>query len=491
MRSIAFGTLGCKLNQYEADSLAAQFAREGYRVVDFSQPADCYIINTCTVTNKADRKSRNTINKAVRMAGLPEADVPPAAVPGGIPAAMPAANAEAPGAITVITGCFVDSHREELERSERLTYVVENVRKAHIFDLVHGHFQGEIVHPQSLPENLFSYEVADRTQHTRALVKVQDGCDNFCTFCIIPFVRGRGTSRPLDDILADVRTMVDSGYREIVLTGVNMSRYDHDGKGFADVVEAILETPGDFRVRISSLEPDQLDERFLAILGHAKMCPHLHLCLQSGSERVLLQMRRMYSYDEFRSIAEELRRRYPGFNLTTDIIVGFPGESEEDFTASCKAVREVGFGHVHLFPYSVRQGTRAERMPGHLKSQEKKRRIALLQELAATEKQRYRESLIGTIQTVLVEKVFADGTAQGYGQHYCPVRFALPAGREVAAGTETASPHPAGPHPAVPHPAVNEFFPVKVTGLCDGSDDGSEGPLLTGSLTHHLVAGEC
>lgn len=480
MKSIAFGTLGCKLNQYETDSLAAQFARAGYRVVDFSEPADCYIINTCTVTNKADRKSRNTINKAVRLSldTLGPVASGEAGDPGSDGGAVAIADARP---ITVITGCFVDSHREELERSDRLTYVVENVRKAHIFDLVHGHFSGEVVHPRALPEGLFSYEVADRTFHTRAMVKVQDGCDNFCTFCIIPFVRGRGTSRPLPEITADVRSMVERGFREIVLTGVNMSRYDWEGMGFADVVEAVLETPGDFRVRISSLEPDQLNERFLAILGHEKMCPHLHLCLQSGSERVLLQMRRMYSYDEYRSIANELRRRYPGFNLTTDIIAGFPGETDDDFAASCEAVREIGFGHVHIFPYSVRQGTRAERMKGQLKSSDKRRRVELLQSLANTEKRRFREGLIGRQQDVLVEKLFGDGSAQGYGEHYCPVRFMLPEGF-AAGGAGSAGSTGAGSTAAArssqQSPAYNRFFRVKIDGIDPVGDD----PVLSGCV---------
>ncbi|MFW5800596.1 MAG: tRNA (N(6)-L-threonylcarbamoyladenosine(37)-C(2))-methylthiotransferase MtaB [Spirochaeta sp.] len=449
MKRIAFDTLGCKLNQYETDSLASRFLRAGYRVVDFSEPADCYIINTCTVTNKADRKSRNTINKAVRLAGIQtEADVLPV-------------NRTTSSPITVITGCFVDSHREEMESSDRITYAVENVRKAHIFDLVNGHFNGEVVHPNSLPEGLFSYEVAQRTFHTRAMVKVQDGCDNFCTFCIIPFVRGRGSSRPLPDILSDVVQMYTSGYREIVLTGVNMSRYSWEGKDFADVVEAILETPGDFRIRISSLEPDQLNDRFLDILGHPKMCPHLHFCLQSGSERILLHMRRMYSYDEYHRICTELRKRYPGFNITTDIIIGFPGETEEDFERTCIAVRENQFGHVHLFPYSKRHGTRAERMPGHLPAKEKKRRIEVLQNLSAAAKHAYRQGLIGCEQTVLVEKVFEDGSAQGYGEHYCPVHFRMTDGSV---------------------PVRNRFYRMQISGLME-QDPGNgmdSGPLLIG-----------
>ncbi|GAB6091260.1 tRNA (N(6)-L-threonylcarbamoyladenosine(37)-C(2))-methylthiotransferase MtaB [Spirochaeta dissipatitropha] len=400
-KKVAFQTLGCKLNQYESDSLAAQFRRGGYTLVDSAEKADCYIINTCTVTNKADRKSRNIMNRALRQNARDDS-------------------------ITVITGCFVDSHRDQMESDDRLTYAVDNARKAHIFEMVHSHFKGELLHPNALPKDLFHYSIPDRSVHTRAMVKVQDGCDNFCTFCIIPFVRGRGSSRPLPDILEEVDSLIAAGFKEIVLTGVNMSRYIWQDHSFSDVVDAILHRTGDFRVRISSLEPDQLDDRFLGLLKHPKMCRHLHLCLQSGSERILLAMRRMYSYADYRFIADKIRTLIPGFNITTDIIVGFPGESEEDFLASCQAAESIGFGHIHIFPYSRRMGTRAERMTGHVDSKVKSERLKQLQTIADNQKIAFRRSLIGKTQEVLVEKIDESGYAQGYGESYCPVRFRLP-----------------------------------------------------------------
>ncbi|WP_455383267.1 tRNA (N(6)-L-threonylcarbamoyladenosine(37)-C(2))-methylthiotransferase MtaB [Salinispira pacifica] len=429
-RRIAFQTLGCKLNQYETDSLASRFVRAGYRVVPFGSPADACVVNTCTVTNRSDRKSRNTINRALR-GGLPEGR----SVPG-----------ETGEPLVVVTGCFVGTHRDELE-SMGLNYVVENDQKSHIFELVDAHFRGEMEHPVEMGRDLFDFPVAEQIFHTRSMVKIQDGCDNFCTFCIIPYVRGRAASRPVQQILDNVRETVEAGSREVVITGVNLSRYRDGETGFSSLLEQILEVPGDFRVRISSMEPDSLDERFLDILGHPKMCPHLHLCLQSGSERVLLQMRRQYTYREYRRITDSIRARYPDFNLTTDVIVGFPGESEEDFAQTERACREIGFSHIHTFPYSRRTGTRAERMDGHLSEQVKKERSARIRAISDLNKRRYREQFVGRSQRLLVERVGARGAeGSGYGEHYVPVELRMPQVRH------------------------NEFYDVTLTALTDGED---------------------
>ncbi len=398
-RRIAFETLGCKLNQYETDAIATAVVGQGYKAVPLESGADAYVINSCTVTNKADRKSRNTINRALRFA-----------------------NTHAP---VIVTGCFVDSSPVA---DNRVHYWVDNKHKNTIPQLLDAHFRGETVDPHSLTPDPFDFAPPARIFHTRTNLKIQDGCDNFCTFCIIPFVRGRAQSRPVKEVLREATAAIARGSRELVLTGVNMSRYSHEGDTFVSLVEQLLAVPGDFRLRISSLEPDQLDQRFIELFHHEKMCPHLHLCLQSGSNRILLQMRRMYTREAYDAVATALRQRDKLFNITTDIIIGFPGEDERDMEDTLEAVRTYQFGHVHIFPYSRRSGTRAERFPGVISATEKSLRSAALQKEALRAKESYRRSLIGTVQRVLVEKVEpAPGSelpqATGLGEYYVPVTF--------------------------------------------------------------------
>ncbi len=422
-RKIAFKTLGCRLNQYETDALASQFQKNGYEVVDFNQPADVVVVNTCTVTNQSDSKSKQTIKQAAR---------------------------KHKDAMLVVTGCMVNNHREKLESNqENVTWFVDNEHKSSIFALVDGHYKGEIFHPENLNSNLFDYEAAKDTFHTRSWVKVQDGCDNFCTFCIIPKVRGRAISRPVGEVLENIRKVVGFGYKDIVLTGVNIGRYDFEGNNFEDLVEKILELPGNFRLRIGSIEPEGFGEKLFKLFAHPKLTPHMHLCLQSGSDKILLAMRRMYTVDSFMEIVNKLKARYPAFNFTTDIIVGFPGETKDDFKESMSLSEDVGFGHIHTFKYSVRKNTRAERMPDQIPEKVKTERSEAMRRLAEDEKRKYRQSMIGKEQTVLVEKI-VNGIAQGYGEHYIPVKF------------------PANDL------ATNEFVKVKLVGLEEGDD-----PFLT------------
>lgn len=411
---IAFKTLGCKLNQMESDGLATRFQEAGYRIVDFDDAAEVYVVNSCTVTSQADRKSRNLLYRAMRNGAAAAPDR--AAAPSGAEAP---AQGEAP--VVVVTGCYADAAEKTL-RDIGPTFVVGNDGKSRIFDLVEAYRAGEILDDRSLPRpDRFAYRTPDRLYHTRGMLKVQDGCDNFCSFCIIPFVRGRATSRPLREVLDEARSLIDRGYGEIVLTGVNMSRYNDQDTGFADLVEAVADLPGAFRVRISSLEPDRLDDHFLDVLGHPKMCPHLHLCLQSGSERILLAMRRQYTFAAYRSLAGRIRLRYPGFNLTTDVIVGFPGEGEREFAQTCAAVRDLGFGHVHTFKYSRRSGTRAERMPGQVAEAVKSQRSEIIRGLASEAKLAYRRTLVGASQRLLVEGPGRGAAGVGMGEHYVPI----------------------------------------------------------------------
>ncbi len=398
---VAFQTLGCKLNQYESDSLATQFQEAGYHLVGFEEPAEAYIINSCTVTSRADRKSRNSIYQAQRRV----------------------AHSEGHDSLVIVTGCFAGQYAQEVESQEN-TYIVGNQRKSAILQIVEAHRQGEVLDQSLMAASPFAYRPAAPIFHTRSMIKIQDGCDNFCTFCIIPYVRGRAVSRPVAEILNDVHANLALGYREIVITGVNLSRYHWEGVNFSALLEQILAIEGDFRLRISSLEPDQLDERFFALLTHPRMTPHLHLCLQSGSDKILLRMRRQYTVAQYLAMVERIRRRIPSFNFTTDIIVGFPDEEPADFAASCRVVQQVGFSHVHTFPYALRRGTRAERMPHHLPRSLIRHRSAVMRKLAAHLKYSYRKQLLGSRQQVLLEQLQKSGTQwwwRGYGQHYLPV----------------------------------------------------------------------
>jgi threonylcarbamoyladenosine tRNA methylthiotransferase MtaB len=395
MKKIAFKTLGCRLNQYETDALASRFHKGSYQIVNYNDPADIYIVNTCTVTNQSDQKSRQTIHQAVK------------------------AN---PDGLMLVTGCMATNHKQSLLETPGIDYVVDNDHKTSIFSLIESHFRGEHPDPEGFDEDLFSYDPAFKTFHTRSLIKIQDGCDNFCTFCIIPSVRGRAVSRPVNTILDNIREVVDHGFKEVVLTGVNIGRYEFEGVNFEQLVAKILELPGDFRLRISSIEPDGFTPHFFELFQHEKLAPHLHLCLQSGSEAILLKMRRMYTAREFRQLAEQLWDRYPDFNLTTDIIVGFPGETENDFQDTVQMAKDLRFSHIHTFKYSVRSGTRAERMDGHLTEKIKNQRSAVIRKISEENKQLYFNQMMDKPQRMLIERISADGTARGYGENYIPLR---------------------------------------------------------------------
>jgi threonylcarbamoyladenosine tRNA methylthiotransferase MtaB len=255
------------------------------------------------------------------------------------------------------------------------------------------------------------------------MIKIQDGCDNFCSYCIVPSVRGQAVSRPVKDILHHVQQVVAFGFKEIVLTGVNISRYEYEGIGFGRLIEKISEIPGDFRIRISSIEPYLLGDGFVELFSHEKLCPHLHLCLQSGSNRVLKRMKRNHTVAEYYDLIEKLHGLHPLFNFTTDIIVGFPGETDLDFKETCRVVQDIGFSHVHTFKYSIRKGTKASTMPDQIDEMIKKQRSEVVRKLAEENKRQYYSRFIGKNQTVLVEKVNHLGYAKGFGENYLPVEF--------------------------------------------------------------------
>ncbi len=418
-KKIAFRTLGCRLNQYETDALASQFTKGGYEIVEGEEKADIVVVNTCTVTNQSDQKSRNTINHQARKNN---------------------------DAVMVVTGCMAENHKEKLEQQEHITILVDNEHKSSIFEIVEDYFKGESTNMDCYDKDLFSYQAAKDTFHTKSMIKIQDGCDNFCTYCIIPSVRGAAVSRPVEDVLKNVQEILAFGFKEVVLTGVNIGRYEHDGATFEDLIEKILDLPGDFRVRISSIEPDGFGDNFYSLIKHPKLTPHLHLCLQSGSEKILLAMRRMYTSKDFKQFVNRVRSIRPDFNFTTDIIVGFPGETEKDHQDSLDVAKEMKFGHIHTFKYSVRKGTRAERLPNHVHGKIMTKRSEDIRTLGEALKRDYRSSFIGKQQRVLIEKILDDGRGYGYGENFVPV---------IVKGT---------------HIQKNEFYSVDVFALGDGED---------------------
>lgn len=391
---VSFKTLGCRLNQHETDALISGFDQAGFQVVDFKEQADVTVINTCTVTGQSDHKSRNIIQQAIHTN---------------------------PNGKVVVTGCMAEQYKEDLEKIPGVAFVVNNKDKSGILSRVQQELGNKTqIQPSS---GVFNYQPVQKSLHTRAAIKIQDGCDNFCTFCIIPQVRGRAVSRPVNEVLEAVQQTVKNGFKEIVLTGVNIGRYYDNGVRFAGLLKQILDLPGDFRIRISSLEPDGFGSEFIELFHHPKLTPHLHLCLQSGSDQILLKMRRMYNIGNYMELINQIKSSYPDFNLTTDIIVGFPGETEQQFKETLNIVKQIGFSHVHTFKYSVRQGTYAERMPNQVDERIKNKRSERLRNLSETNKKAYYEQFIGKTERVLVEKHLGDNWYLGYGEHYIPITF--------------------------------------------------------------------
>lgn len=393
---VAFKTLGCRVNLYETDALASQFKAAGYEVVENEDDADIYIVNTCTVTNQSDQKCRQALNQIRR---------------------------SHPTAVIAATGCMVNHRKQEMLASGVINFAIDNERKYSLFNIIDSFMKGEPVDPEGFDKDLFSYSPAFDTFHTRSLIKIHDGCNNFCSYCIIPNVRGRATSRCDKEIYDNIREVVDHGFKEIVLTGVNMGRYRFQDVDFERLIENILKIDGDFRVRISSIEPDNFSDHFLSLFENPKLAPHMHICLQSGAENTLREMHRHYTAAQFREMCDRIKTAIPDFNITTDVIVGFPGETEEDFAESTELCREIGFSHIHTFKYSVRTGTKAATMPNQIPETVKTERSAVIRQISAENKLKYFGQMLGKPQKMLIERVMADGTARGYGENYIPLRL--------------------------------------------------------------------
>ena len=408
---IAFHTLGCKVNQYETEALKEAFVLRGEIIVGEDEIADVYIVNTCTVTNIADRKSRQYIR---RMKGLN------------------------PNAFVVVTGCYAQVEPDEVAGLPEVDLVVGNGRKAEIVELVYQGIAGRLTDSQFvLPRNeMTNYEdmglvVSSETGMTRAYIKIQEGCDRFCAYCLIPYARGPVRSRPLDEIIEEATMLLDAGYKELVLTGINTALYGTEPDfpyDLCDVLDNLNAIDRDFRIRLSSLEPTVVDaEDVSKIIKYDKLCHHLHLSVQSGSSNVLKLMNRRYNQKEYLDIVKAIRDFDPLYGLTTDIIVGFSGETDSDFAESLRVVEESAFGKVHIFRYSPRKGTLGEKLPNPVSGTIKTERAAKLEEVATQTAQRFFEQNLGTQHRVLVEeriklnnKEYYTGYTGNYIKTYIP-----------------------------------------------------------------------
>ena len=390
MKKVALHNLGCKVNAYETEAMQEMLEKEGYEIVPFKEGADIYIINTCTVTNIADRKSRQMLHRARKMN---------------------------PDAIVVAAGCYVQAQENEHhELDSCIDIVIGNNKKQDLIQILNEYESKckteeviDINHTNEY-ENL---NLSRTGEHTRAYIKVQDGCNQFCSYCIIPFARGRVRSRSLEDVVQEVTTLSENGYKEVVLTGIHLSSYgvdfeEQEARKKTDLLTLILavhEISGIERIRLGSLEPRIVTEEFAkTIAGLPKMCPHFHLSLQSGCDATLKRMNRRYTTDEYFEKCELLRKYFDHPALTTDVIVGFPGETEEEFEESKAFVDKVNFYETHIFKYSKREGTRAAVMENQVPEQIKAERSAQLIELGAKKQEAYEKEMVGKDVEILVEE---------------------------------------------------------------------------------------
>ena len=392
-KKVALHNLGCKVNAYEVEAMQQLLENAGYETVPFEEGADVYVINTCTVTNIADRKSRQMLHKAKKMN---------------------------PDAIVVATGCYAQADTEKLKEDTAVDLILGNNQKTQIVEALEEYEKEHAKQVQVIEINhTKEYEelsIASTAEHVRAYIKVQDGCNQFCTYCIIPFARGRVRSRKIEEVLSEVETLAAKGYKEVVLTGIHLSSYGVDfpkeeRASLLSLIQAVSRVEGISRIRLGSLEPRIITEEFLeGIVKTGKVCPHFHLSLQSGCNKTLKNMNRRYSAQEYAEKCELIRKFYPAPALTTDVIVGFPQETEEDFEESYEFVKKIHFYETHIFKYSRRHGTKAASMDGQLTEAAKAQRSDRMLELHEIRAREYEEAMIGKkMELLLEEEIEIDG----------------------------------------------------------------------------------
>lgn len=385
LQKVAFHTLGCKVNAYETEAMTRMFEEQGYMVVPFHEQADIYVVNTCTVTNMADRKSRQMLHRARKMN---------------------------PQALIVAVGCYVQADWQRVQEDEAIDVVIGNNQKSQVVSIVQqAAIEKRAVIDINHTNEYEAMEIDTTTEHTRAYVKVQDGCNQFCSYCLIPYVRGRIRSRSLSDAVEEVTRLAKNGYKEIVLTGIHLSSYgvDLDKKGeeinLLVLIQRLHQIDGIERIRLGSLEPRIITEEFVkALAALPKLCGHFHLSLQSGCDSVLKRMNRHYTTEEYQEKCRILRKYLHNPAITTDVIVGFPGETEEEFASTCAFLQEIRLAEAHIFKYSRRKGTVADRMPGQVQEKIKTQRSNQVIRLTDQTTADYRQSWVGKEAQVLFEE---------------------------------------------------------------------------------------
>lgn len=405
---VKFFTLGCKVNQYESEIMLESLLENGFREAAADEPADVVVINSCTVTATGDQKARQTLRRAKK---------------------------QNPGAVTVLTGCWPQAFPEEAERFLDADIVMGTRNRAALVPHILNYLSARqrivdiVPHEQGEPFEKMrasNFHGRSRELRTRAFVKIEDGCDRFCSYCIIPYARGRVRSKALEDIIAEIRSLAENGYREIVLTGINLPAYGKDiGLHLCDAVEAACADESIRRIRLGSLEPEQLTPEVIArFRAQPKLCPQFHLSLQSGCDETLRRMNRHYTAEEYRQIVKNLREAFPGCAITTDIMVGFPGETEEEFEASLQFAKDIAFAKAHVFAYSRRPGTRAYDAPDQVPEQTKEKRSKLMISVTLATQKAFLETQVGKTEEVLFEQEVERNVYEGYTKNYTPVRAA-------------------------------------------------------------------
>ena len=413
MAKIAFYTLGCKVNQADTASMENLFLRSGHQLVSFDGEADVYIINTCVVTNTGQRKSRQTIHRAIR---------------------------KNPNALIVVTGCYPQTAAEEVKAIAGVDMIIGNQDRAQIVQLVEerlAHRQTDTldaVHKLTASTAFEEMAAGDITDKTRAFLKIQEGCNQFCTYCIIPYARGPLRSRSLESIRTETQRLISAGFKEIVLIGIHLGCYgkeNPDGPTLYDAVKTVLEVPGVQRLRLGSLESVEVEPRLLTLMQEdARFCRHLHLPLQSGCDKTLQAMNRPYTTAKFKTLLADIKTRVPDIAITTDVIVGFPGETEADFETTCKFAESCGFSKMHIFPFSARKGTPAEKFAGAVTEAVKKERADILGKIDETMHKTFLQAMVGQNAEVLFEQPAGEDYFEGLTGNYQRV-FVKSGGRNL------------------------------------------------------------
>ena len=404
---VKFYTLGCKVNQYESQAIGEQLKKRGFKIIDGKEKADVVIVNSCTVTAAADQKTRQAVRRFKR---------------------------QNPHGIVVLTGCMPQAYPNKAKELLEADIVLGNKNNKELPDILESFIKyGSRVFQvkEHLKGDSFTGDtITSFDERTRAYVKIQDGCNRFCSYCVIPYSRGRVRSKPLHELKAELEHLSKNGYKEVVLVGINLSSYGSDiGCTFPEAVKVANDTDGILRVRLGSLEPDHLTDEVIEELSKCeKLCPQFHISLQSGCDSTLKRMNRHYDTADYRRLCKKLRECFADCTLTTDIMVGFAGETQEDFETSLSFMEEIAFEKVHVFPYSVRKGTRAEKLEGHLDKKVKEERCKIMIEKAEEIRRDFFKAQTDKTYSIIIETQIDDGYCTGHTANYIPVKIKLPNG---------------------------------------------------------------